>query len=70
MADAGRRTAGAGAIRGSNGELQAVRRIMYEGRMAYVFVFSDRGRRTAYVVGDDCGTAAAQSADVLDTVVS
>jgi hypothetical protein len=68
MADTARRTACVGTIRGSSGRLQAVRRIMYEGRMAYVFVFSDDGRRTAYVVSDDCGTSPALPASVLDTV--
>lgn len=68
MADTARRTACVGSIRGSIGELQAVRRIMYEGSMAYVFVFSDGGRRTAYVVADDCGTSPALPASVLDTV--
>ena len=68
MSDTARRTACVGSIRGSSGELQAVRRIRYEGTMAYVFVFSDDGRRTAYVVGDDCGTAPALPAAVLDTV--
>lgn len=68
MADTGRRTACANTIRGSSGELQGVLRIRYEGRPAYVFVFTDGDRRTAYVVSDDCGTSPALPAAVLDTV--
>jgi hypothetical protein len=68
MADAGRRTACVGTIPGSRGELRAVLRISYEGRPAYVFVFSDAGRRTGYVVTEQCGTSTALPAPVLDTV--
>lgn len=68
MSDTARRTACAGTIRGSSGQLQAVRRIMYEGRMAYVFVFSEGGERVAYVVSDDCGISPALPAAVLDKV--
>jgi hypothetical protein len=68
MADAARRTACARTIRDTRGTLQAVQRIRYEGRMAYVFVFSDAGERTAYVVPDDCGSSGALPAAVLDTV--
>jgi hypothetical protein len=68
MADTGRRTACAGTIRGSRGQLQAVERIRYEGMPAYVFVFDDNGKRTGFVVSDECGTSTAFPASVLDTV--
>jgi hypothetical protein len=68
MADTGRRTACAGTIRGSRGQLQAVERIRYEGMPAYVFVFDDNGQQTGFVVSDDCGTSTAFPASVLDTV--
>jgi len=68
MADPGRRTACAGTIRGSSGELTGVLRIRYDNRPAYLFVFADGPRRTAYVVADDCGTTPALPAAVLDTV--
>lgn len=68
MADTARRTACAGTIRGSSGDLRAVRRISYDGRPAYVFVFAEAGRLTAYVVSDECGASAALPAAVLDTV--
>jgi hypothetical protein len=68
MADTARRTACAGTIRGSQGPPQAVLRIRYEGRLAYVFVFDGDGDRVAYVVSDDCGTSPALPASVLDTV--
>lgn len=68
MADTARRTACAGTIRGSSGDLRAVRRITYDGRPAYVFVFATAGRLTAYVVSDECGTSPALPAAVLDTV--
>lgn len=68
MADTARRTACAGTIRGTSGELQAVQRIRYEGKPAYVFVFEDNGRQTGYVVSDACGISSALPATVLDTV--
>jgi hypothetical protein len=68
MADTARRTACAGTIRGSSGELQAVQRIRYDGMPAYVFVFDDNGQQTGYVVSDTCGISSALPATVLDTV--
>jgi hypothetical protein len=56
MADAARRSACEGSIVGRQGVLRAVRRISYDGRPAYVFVFDDAGRRRAYVVSEQCGT--------------
>ena len=60
MADAARRQACEQSIIGREGVLRAVRRISYDGQPAYVFVFvfDDRGTRSAYVVGDQCGTGA------------
>jgi hypothetical protein len=70
MADAGRRTACAGTIGGSRGELRAVLRIRYQGAPAYVFVYEAAGgARTGVVVSDDCGTSSSNlPASVLGTV--
>ena len=68
MSDSGLRTACARTIPGAQGQLTAVRWIRYGGRPAYVFVFSDAGGRTAYVVGDQCGRVPAVPATLLDTV--
>ena len=70
MADPARRTACAGTIRGSSGAVEAVLRIRYEGRPAYVFVFeADGGRRTGVVVTDECGASSSGlPASVLGTV--
>jgi hypothetical protein len=68
MADSGLRTACVRTIPGTKGQLSAVRWIRYDGRPAYVFVFSDGGSRTAYVVGDQCGRVPAVPATLLDTV--
>jgi hypothetical protein len=68
MADAARRTACEGTIRGSGGDLQAVQRIRYDGMAAYVFVFDKDGQLTGYVVSDACGISSALPATVLDTV--
>jgi hypothetical protein len=68
MADAARRTACAGSIRGTRGSLRAVQRISYHNQPAYVLVYDDNGQLTGYVVADGCGTAAALPAVLLDTV--
>jgi hypothetical protein len=68
MADSALRTACAETIPGHRGTLRVVRWIRYEGQPAYVFVFGEAGRRTAYVVGDQCGRTPAVPATVLDTV--
>ncbi|MFL6129018.1 MAG: hypothetical protein ACJ73E_08120 [Mycobacteriales bacterium] len=68
MADAALQTACEQTIPGRRGVLRAVRWIRYDGQPAYVFVFDDAGRRTAYVVGEQCGRTPAVPATVLDTV--
>ena len=68
MADSGRRTACAETIPGHRGVLTAVALIRYDGQLAYVLVFRDAGKRTAYVVGEQCGRSPALPAPVLDTV--
>jgi hypothetical protein len=68
MADPGRRTACAGAIRDAAGTLRAVAQITYRNQPAYVFIYDDDGSLTGYVVSDQCGTPAALPATVLDTV--
>jgi hypothetical protein len=69
MADAALRTACARSIPGVSEDPRAVLRVRYGGQPAYVFVFVDgAGVPTAYVVGDQCGRAAAVPATVLDAV--
>jgi hypothetical protein len=68
MASAALRTACAGTINGSSGDLQAVQRILWQGKLAYVFVFVQDGRPTGYVVANDCGSPSALPHSVLDTV--
>ena len=68
MAEGGRRTACAETIPGHRGVLTAVVQIQYDGQPAYVFVFRDAGKRTAYVVGEQCGNPPSLPAPVLDTV--
>jgi len=69
MADAALRTACARSIPGVSEEPRTVLQVRYGGQPAYVFVFVDgAGVPTAYVVGDQCGRAAAVPATVLDVV--
>jgi hypothetical protein len=69
MADPARRQACEQSIALHRGMLTAVRRIDYEGKPAYVFVFTDTaGRRTAWVVDTACGTTGGLPATVLDSV--
>lgn len=68
MADSGLRTACARTIPGAKGQVSAVRWITYGGRPAYVFVFTDAGVPTAYVVDDQCGRAPSVPTTLLETV--
>jgi hypothetical protein len=68
MADAARRRACEQSILPRRGDLRAVRRITYDGRPAFVFVFDDAGVRQAFVVDDRCGSTGSLPATVLDTV--
>jgi hypothetical protein len=68
MADPARRGACEKTIVQRKGDLRAVRRITYDGKAAYVFVFDVAGVRRAYVVDDTCGSTGSLPATVLDTV--
>jgi anti-sigma factor RsiW len=69
MADAARRQACEQSITLRHGVLTAARRIDYEGKPAYVFVFTDaNGRLCASVVDTTCGTTGGLPATVLDSV--
>jgi hypothetical protein len=70
MADTGRRRACEQSITQHKGQLVAVRRIVYEGKPAYVFVFTDlaTGEQNSFVVSTDCGTTGSLSATVYDSV--
>lgn len=68
MADPARRTACAATIPHPAGPLRAVAQITYQNQPAYVFVSDDGGSLTGYVVSDQCGTPAALTGTVLDTV--
>jgi hypothetical protein len=68
MADPARRGVCEKTIVQRKGDLRAVRRITYDGKAAYVFVFDVAGVRRAYVVDDTCGSTGSLPATVLDTV--
>jgi hypothetical protein len=69
MADPGRRQACVQSIPLREGRLTAARRIEYEGKPAYVFVFTGSASRpTAWVVDDTCGMTGGLPATVLDNV--